>query len=208
MPKQDLKKTRKEYFSAPRTRPVIVDLPEQHYLMADGQGHPQAREFGETIGAMYATAFVTKFMVKKANPEHDYVVPPLEVRWYVDRAKTGNDRFSWKMMMLLPPFVAEKSVREALIDAKQRTAKKNKPLAGFDRIRFDRFYEGLCAQILHIGPYHGPMEKTFSILKKEVTAMGYDYEKESHDIYFNFPPRTPPEKLKTLIRVRLFPKPL
>ena len=205
MPKQDLKKTYKEYFTAPRETPAIIELPEHRYLMVNGKGHPEGGEFGEAVGALFATAFIAKFMAKKARPKNDYVVPPLEVRWYVDRTKHGHERYSWTMMIMLPAFVTEKTVRDAVQDAKTRSAKKGKPLAGFVRIRLGTMHEGLCAQILHIGPYHGPMEATFTKLKKDITARGYDHETESHDIYFNFPPRTPPEKLKTLIRVRLFP---
>jgi hypothetical protein len=206
MPKKDFKKIDKRYFDAPQTKPVVIDLPEYRYLMADGKGHPNDPEFGETVGAMYATAFIAKFMVKKTDPENDFVVPPLEVRWYVDRNKHGSARYSWTMMMMMPDSVTEKVVQEAVSDAKTRTAKKKKPLAGFDRIRLGTLHEGLCAQIMHRGPYGNPMEETGNILKREAGKLGYDYEKESHDIYFNFPPRTAPEKLKTLIRMRLFPK--
>jgi hypothetical protein len=145
-------------------------------------------------------------MVKKENPENDYVVPPMEVRWHVDRTTHGPARYGWNMMMMLPPHVTEETVSQAVLDAKARSAKKGKPIGGFDRIRLGTLHEGLCAQILHKGPYHGPMEATFAKLRKNVAARGYDHETESHDIYFNFPPRTPPEKLKTIIRVKLFPK--
>jgi hypothetical protein len=206
MPKQDLKKDFKEYFSAPSEKPVILELPEYQYLMVDGKGHPEGKEFGEAAGALFATSYVAKFMVKKACPENDYVVAPMEVRWYLDRTKHGPERYSWTMMIMQPPSVTGKVIWEAVADAKTRSMKKKKPLSGFDSVRFATMQEGLCAQILHKGPYHGPMEAAFAKLKKEVTARGYEHETESHDIYFNFPPRTPPEKLKTLIRVRLFPK--
>ena len=47
------------------------------------------------------------------------------------------------------------------------------------------------------------MNDTFKILTTEVSEKGYSYEKDSHDIYFNDIRRTAPEKLRTLIRVKI-----
>ncbi len=50
------------------------------------------------------------------------------------------------------------------------------------------------------------MEQSFDLLKNELTLQGYDWEPDSHDVYFNYPPDTPDEKLKTLMRVRIWKK--
>ena len=57
-----------------------------------------------------------------------------------------------------------------------------------------------------VGPYHKPMEQTFGILKEHLSTLNYDWEPDSHDVYFNDVRRTPEEKLKTLIRVRIWQK--
>ena len=74
---------------------------------------------------------------------------------------------------------------------------------GLPSLRFETLNEGLCAQIMHIGPYGKPMDDSFDVLKKHVIEKGYKPATDSHDVYFNDIRRTAPEKLKTLIRITI-----
>jgi len=96
--------------------------------MVDGKGHPNDQEFQQAVGALFTTAFVTKFLIKAAHPENDYVVLPMEVRWYINRNKHGSARYSWTMMIMQPPFVTEKIVEQAITESRIRSAKKKRPI--------------------------------------------------------------------------------
>ncbi|MEW6727168.1 MAG: hypothetical protein AB1327_09465 [Bacillota bacterium] len=85
MPKIDLKKELKDLYNAPVQRPALVDVPEKNFLMIDGMGDPNtSQEFKDAIEALYSLSYTLKFMVKKENPENDYVVMPLEGLWRAD----------------------------------------------------------------------------------------------------------------------------
>ena len=100
-----------------------------------------------------------------------------------------------------------KCITQCVIDdAKQKLLQKKKDIPLHDRVRLQSFNEGLCGQIFHIGPYQEPMERTFEILKDHLAELDYKWESDSHDVYFNDSRRTSEEKLKTLIRVRIWEK--
>ncbi len=206
MKKPDYKIIFKEYFNAPINEPILINLPEYKYLIINGKGHPQDKDFQDAITPLFATSFIAKFLLKKINPENDYVVLPMEVKWFIDRDKHGKDRYSWIMMLMQPPFMSLDIIKKAICEADFRSKKKRRDLKRLNDIRFVTIKEGLCAQIIHKGPYGDPMEQTFSLLKKYVEEQDYEYEKESHDIYFNDARRISSEKLKTLIRARVHKK--
>jgi hypothetical protein len=122
---------------------------------------------------------------------------PMEVKYRLDRARHGSKRYLWTMMIMQPECVNETIVASAEKELKRK--KKELPLEG--RLRLRSFEEGPCGQILHVGPFEGPMERSFDLLKEWLSAEGYAWEPDSHDIYLNDSRRTKPEKLRTLIRV-------
>jgi hypothetical protein len=75
----------------------------------------------------------------------------LEGLWWVedgefDITKPGGWR--WTAMILQPEHITMEMYHEAL-----EQLRKKKPTPGLDRLRLETFYEGLCMQIMHIGPY-------------------------------------------------------
>ena len=69
--------------------------------------------------------------------------------------KAGStSAWDWTMMISQPAWITRDLVRETL---SQVAAKKQLPALG--RLRVMGLDEGLCVQILHIGPYHeeGPV---------------------------------------------------
>lgn len=68
-----------------------------------------------------------------------------------------------------------------------------------DDVKLERFHEGLCAQVMHVGPYseEGP---TIQLLHDYITEQGYRMRGDHHEIYMSDPRRSKPEKLKTIIR--------
>lgn len=62
--------------------------------------------------------------------------------------------------------------------------------------------EGLCAQVLHIGPFdaEGP---TIAALHAFIRARGFDFDgrhQKHHEIYLSDPRRSAPERWKTILR--------
>ena len=197
MEKLDLKKSRKELFSAPRNRFVPIDVPPVSYLMADGHGDPnRAPEYRAAVESLYATAYTVKFLYKTDG--RDFVVAPLEGLWsardpesFIARRK---DEWDWTMMIMMPDFVDEASFQQA----RGRAAEKLGAIS--ESLRLETLEEGLCLQALHIGSYdeEGPL---LAKLHKEIMpAERYDFAGRHHEIYLGDPRRTAPEKLKTLLR--------
>ena len=197
MEKLDLKKSRKELFSAPHNRFVPIDVPPVSYLMADGHGDPnRAPEYRAAVESLYATAYTIKFLYKADG--RDFVVAPLEGLWsardpesFIARRK---DEWDWTMMIMMPDFVDEASFQQA----RGRAAEKLGAIS--ESLRLETLEEGLCLQALHIGSYdeEGPL---LAKLHKEIMpAERYEFAGRHHEIYLGDPRRTAPQKLKTLLR--------
>jgi hypothetical protein len=84
--------------------------------------------------------------------------------------------------------------QEALVKLKE---KKDNP--ALTQLRFESFQEGLCVQIMHIGPYS---EEPRSLERMQAFAdeNGYVYRDKHHEIYMGDPRRAKPEKLRTILR--------
>jgi hypothetical protein len=76
-------------------------------------------------------------------------------------------------------------------------SKKNPP--ALDKLRFERFHEGLSVQIMHLGPY-ADEAPTIRGLHDFATEQGYRLRGKHHEIYLSDPRRTAPERLRTVIR--------
>ncbi len=199
MTKLDLKKVYQHLYVPSPGAPVMVDVPAFNYLMIDGVGDPNiAQEYKEALEALYGLAYTLKFAIKKKNPQNDFTVMPLEGLWWTpDMAEftmDDKDAWHWTSMILQPNFITSKDIDTA---RKAVEIKKN-PIA-LPKIRFERFEEGLCAQIMHIGPY-ATEAPTIKTLHDFIYENNYKLRDKHHEIYLSDPRRTAPEKLKTLIR--------
>ena len=197
MKKLDLKKSRKELFSAPHNRFVPIDVPPVSYLMADGHGDPnRTPEYTAAVQSLYATAYTIKFLNKAEG--RDFVVAPLEGLWsardpesFIARRK---DEWDWTMMIMMPDFVDDAAFQRARARAAEKLG------AVSDSLRLETLEEGLCLQALHIGSYdeEGPL---LARLHGEIMpAEGYDFAGRHHEVYLGDPRKTAPHKLKTLLR--------
>lgn len=203
MSKLDLKKENKELYNPSKKEVGIVDVPKMNFLMIDGQGDPNtSEEYQEAMEALFPVSYKTKFMSKKENSQ-DYVVMPLEGLWWVDNMEDFNieDKSNWKWTAMIrqPDFITKDLIKQAM----EEVEKKKSPEA-LSKIRFESLYEGLSAQIMHIGPYseEGP---TVEKLHKFIHEKGYEFDgsnpgEKHHEIYMSDIRRTKPERLKTIIR--------
>lgn len=198
MEKVDLKKELKEFYNASAKEPAIVDVPAMNFLMIDGMGDPNtAKEYMESIEALYSASYTLKFMIKKAQ-QIDYGVMPLEGLWWADDMNDfineNRDNWKWTSLILQPKYVTAELVKEALSEVE-----KKKDLPALPKLRYETFSEGKAVQIMHIGAYseEGPI---IEVLHNFVKEQGFNLRDKHHEIYLSDPRRSAPEKMKTIIR--------
>ena len=201
----DFRKEYKEYYM-PGRKPEIVDIPRANYIAVRGKGNPNLErgEYQQAISILYAVAYTLKMSYKtdyKIEGFFEYVVPPLEGFWWqqdTDDVDYGNkDSFHWISVIRLPDFVTEEHFRWAA-----DTAAKKKKL-DCSKAEFLTVDEGLCVQIMHIGPFDDE-PRTVAIMDAYIKEQGYasDLNKNRlhHEIYLSDAKKTAPEKWKTVIR--------
>ena len=114
------------------------------------------------------------------------------------REITDKERFRWYAMIRQPEFVTSEVFEWAKAELK-----KKKPEIDFTKTRLETWEEGLCCQIMHIGPYDNE-PATIEVLEEYIQASGYitdiSDQRWHHEIYLGDPRRTKPENLKTVIR--------
>lgn len=194
----DLKKDLKDLYQATAKAVVQVDVPELKFLMIDGQGDPNTSvAYAEAVQALFSVSYTAKFMVKKGQMALDYAVMPLEGLWWADdmRAFTTSDKaqWQWTMMIMQPEFVPDELIQEAIGEVLRK-----KKLPGVDRLRLERFREGRCAQVLHVGPFseEGPaIERVHDFINERSGLRG-----KHHEIYLSDVRRADPKKWKTILR--------
>jgi hypothetical protein len=196
--KVDLKRELKHLYQPSSKEVVQVEVPAFRFLMIDGKGDPNTTpEYAAAVEALFSVSYTAKFMVKKGPQKIDYAVMPLEGLWWSDdmSAFISNDRskWQWTMMIMQPDFVEETVIRAAIAEVKRK-----KSLHAIDALRLEKFAEGRCAQILHIGPFseEGPtIQRVHGFIEAQAALAG-----KHHEIYLSDIRRADPRKWKTIIR--------
>jgi hypothetical protein len=187
----------------------ILDVPELGCLAVSGRGGPDDTEFTEAVEALYAVSYAAHFLVKKEHGEAPKVMP-LEAQWWVDdpaqqdlvvavahgrATMADSDRalWRWRALIVQQPPIDEETVARAVEQVRR------KQLPALDRLRFERWEEGRCAQVLHVGPYAAEAP-TIALLHEAIAAAGYRPHGRHHEIYLGDPRRSAPERLRTLLR--------
>ena len=210
----DFKKEYKEFYM-PKNRPEIVQVPKANYIAVRGSGDPNEADgaYQQAIGVLYAVAYTLKMSCKtdyKMEGFFEYVVPPLEGFWWqpgvegVDFANKAT--FHWIAAIRLPDFVTPEEFAWAQTEAAR---KKGLDTTAAELLTID---EGLCAQIMHLGPYDDE-PATVALLDAFVAEQGLANDmsdtaegRHHHEIYLSDPRRTAPEKLKTVLRHPVRPR--
>lgn len=198
MKKIDLKKELKRLYQSSTKHVVEVDVPPFQFLMVDGQGNPNtSRAYAEAVEALFSVSYVAKFMMKRGRQQLDYAVMPLEGLWWADdmSAFAANDRSQWKwtMMIMQPSFVSEEVIKSAMTEVARKKA-----LPAVGKLRLETLAEGLCAQMLHIGPFseEGPtIAKVHQFIADRGKLTG-----KHHEIYLTDVRKAAPTKWKTIVR--------
>lgn len=178
----------------------ILEVPPMNFLTIQGRGDPNGSEpYSQAVGALYSLAYFLKFAVKKGPSGINYGIMPLEGLWWAEDMNHFNmeNRINWKwQMMIMQPDV----ISAELFDQAVGEVRRKKNPAKLDEVKFEHIEEGLCAQIFHAGPYGEVERSTTDKLHAFIRDQGYKKTGRHHEIYFNSPLRTAPEKLKTIIR--------
>ena len=193
--KLDLYKLHKAEYAAPR-KPVLVRVKPAVYLTIPGQGAPGGARFTACIGALYGAAFTIK-MTRKFAGKQDYAVCKLEGQWFFggDPAEIPRESWKWKLMIRTPDFVTQKDLKTA---ADKLLERGKSP--GIEEVTLETIDEGVCVQMLHVGPYEKECETT-SLMRGFADASGLKLTGPHHEIYLSDPRRVSPERLKTILRI-------
>jgi hypothetical protein len=199
MKKIDFKKELQGLYKASSNKVEVVTAPQLNYLMIDGYGDPNGSQlFQSAVEALFSLSYTIKFMLKKGIQQIDYGVMPLEGLWWSDNINNfsmeNKAAWKWKLMIMQPEFVTSSILNMA---KEQVGKKKTSPI--LNDIRFGTMDEGLCAQILHIGPYNTE-PATIAGLHAFINDNDYTFNGKHREIYLNDMRKTSPENLKTIIR--------
>lgn len=199
--KIDLKKEDKQLYSPSSKAFSFVEVPEQQFLVLEGQGDPNGPAYSQAVEALFAVAYGVKFLSKK-DPGIDYVVMPLEGLWWAEEIgefdpETGDrDQWLWRSMIRQPDHITTEMVTTAI---NQAMAKGK----GGDRVAdicLEPFTEGLSVQIMHIGPFSEEGPTIQRMHEKFIPQNGLVENGVHHEIYLSDMRRTAPEKLRTILR--------
>jgi hypothetical protein len=195
--KLDLKKEYRHLYNPSSKECSIVDVPELQFLMVDGAGDPNTSvAYTEAVEALYAMSYTLKFISKQESV--DYAVMPLEGLWWTPNlaefSAEDKSAWEWTAMMVQPEHITADLVASAADEVRRK-----KDPSALDRVRLERYREGLAVQILYFGPY-ADEAPTIERLHQFAIDGGYQLRGKHHEVYLSDPRRTAPEKLRTVIR--------
>ncbi len=193
MHRTDWKKTQQELYDAPERDVAYIHVPKIDLFMLDGRGAPGGEVFRQAIAAVATVARAAADDVARGHPTEAFEPMPVEALYSMPSPNHRPDDWRWTVMMR-HPVQATQQVLEA---AKRTVAGRGPP--SVSEVRLETLREGLSAQTLHLGPYEA-VGATVERLARAVTDGGYVYAGRHHEIYLDDPGRTPPERLRTLIR--------
>ena len=195
----DFRKQMSPFITA-RRDPKVVRLPSLKYLMISGRGDPaKGEEFRGAIQALYTLVYTLKFSGKPGSRQRQMPVLPLDALWWKPGHKgfledAPRSAWRWQAMLAVPGFVTEAMVARVRKDV---LAKKSMPTVR--KVHLKTWKEGLCAQVLHVGPYAAE-RPTIERLHEFIRESGYRPTGRHHEIYLSDPGRTSPKNLKTILR--------
>jgi hypothetical protein len=195
--KIDLFKLHKDEYAA-SSKPALIRIGKAHYLVARGRGAPGGETFQSRLQALYGTAYTLKFASKFAG--HDFVVGKLEGLYGVDGQapddleRLPHEQWNWRMMIRVPDGIQARQLADA-----RRTLRDKGKAGDFDAVTLEAVEEGLCVQMMHVGPYEEEA-RTVAAMRELARAHDLAPHRWHHEIYLGDPRRVPPAKLRTILR--------
>ena len=204
----DLKKELKYLYAPSAKKAEIVKVPRLQFAMIDGviekgkePGNSPA--FAEATQALYSISYTLKFMLKKHKTNAiDYPVMALEGLWGIQDVNVDvgkKDNWSFTLMILQPAVITKDIFAEGM----EQVRKKKGDSPELSKVRLSHFEEGICAQMMHIGPY-ATEPATIEIMRALAQENGYRDNVGPNglhpEIYLGDPRKADPAKLKTVVR--------
>jgi hypothetical protein len=206
--KLDLKKQLKHLYLPSAKAPVLVEVPAMQFALVDGHieaGHMpgDSPAFAAAIGALFGVSYTLKFVSKK-RPENpvDYTVMALEGLWTTPAGGedyADSNEWMYTLMMMQPDHITSEMFGEAREQLRKKRAKDGHPTDVIETVRLERFREGLCVQMMHLGPYLEE-PKTLQRMAVFADANGLVFRGRHHEIYLGDPRAAKPENLRTVLR--------
>ncbi len=204
----DLKKELKHLYAPSAKKVEILKVPKMQFAMLDGaiEREKEPRNspgFANATQALYSLSYTLRFMSKKSKTDPvDYPVMALEGLWWVEDGIfdiNTKDNWFYRLMILQPDIITKDVFAEGLEQVRKK--KGNSP--ALSKLRLASFEEGLCVQVMHIGPYS---TEPVTIERMRVFASENGYRDivgpngKHHEIYLSDPRRAAPDKMKTVLR--------
>ena len=199
-------KTHEKNLYLPKTAPELVTVPPFRFFTLEGEGNPNEAAFATAVGLLYSLAYTVKMLPKKkAEPAgyFEYAVYPLEGVWdLTDKAKKAGvfskDELKYKLMIRQPDFVTDELAESVIAKVKEKN-----PDALLAELKFETIEEGLCVQMLHLGPYDNEPE-SFALMKTFCQSNYLIRDDLRHrEIYLSDARKTSPDKQKTVLRFKV-----
>ncbi len=201
----DFKKEYREFYM-PKNAPEIIRVPPMRFLAVRGSGDPneEGGSYKQAIAVLYALAFTLRMSYKggrKIEGFFEYVVPPLEGFWSQSGVREIDLRdkssFNWISVIRLPDFITLADFDWAVAEAGE---KKRLDCSSAELLELE---EGLCVQMMHVGPYDNE-PASLELMDKFIAERGYENDftekRLHHEIYLSDPRRCAPERMKTVLR--------
>ena len=169
--------------------------------MIDGKGGPEGAEYGSAVSALFSVAYPIVIALRRAG-RADLKVGPLEGLWWLegedyhdfDPRTSDREQWRWTAMLRRPD-----DVPAALHDDAVTKAARKLGAGTTDRLRVERLVEGLCAQMMHSGPY-SEEASNIARLHAFIDAEGLRPKGRHHEIYLTDARRTRPDRMRTILR--------
>ena len=204
----DLKKQFKNLYQPSAKKIETIQVPNLQFAMIDGaieKGSEPGKSpsFAEATQALYGLSYTLKFMLKKRKTNAiDYPVMALEGLWGVEDGFfdiTVKDNWVYRLMIMQPDVIT----KEIFEEAREQVRKKKGDSEMLSKAKLAHFEEGLCVQVMHIGPY-ATEPATIDRMKEFMAENGLKDNVGPngmhHEIYLSDPRKAAPDKMKTVLR--------
>jgi hypothetical protein len=205
----DLKKELKAFYQPSAKKPEIIKIPRFQFAMVDGviekgRGPGDSPGFQEAVQALYGISYTLKFTFKKRKTNAiDYPVMALEGLLWLTAGEVFDinikDNWSYTLMIMQPEIIT----LEIFEETREQVRRKKGDSPSLSKLRLESFEEGLCVQVMHIGPY-ATEPATVERMRAFAEENGYrdcvGHERKHHEIYLSDPRKADPLKLKTVLR--------
>lgn len=186
-----------------------IEVPPLPVIAVTGNEPPGSQQYQDAIAVLYGIGYTLKMGLKfgklpRPAGYFDYKVGALETFWWSVRGEveiTNPATLRWQAYLMVPSFVTRK-----LFDETRKQAGAKRPATPYDIAKLVTVNEGRAVQVLHTGPYDQE-RPTIERLHAYAADHGLALSGKHHEIYISDPRRTPPAKLKTVIRQAVKPRP-